>query len=95
MALELTFHGTRPREGGSSANVDALTKQIGDAIAVADGAVSAALPGTGLYKLSVTSNCRFRVDADPADATGGELGFTGDHDVRYFVQGDKIAVDAA
>lgn len=94
MAIEMTYHGGRPREG-SGALLDALPAQVGAAAAVASGSVSAALTSDGLYRIRASADCRVRCgDGTLTNAAGGEVWGAGSVEVRYLAAGSKIAVGA-
>lgn len=91
MAVLLTCHGSRPKDGLSE--VDALGEQDDDdAISIAGGQVHT-FAKTGLYRVKAKAAHLLRFGADPADATGGEDWDAGDIDVRWCVKGRKLAVD--
>jgi hypothetical protein len=93
MAIELTFHGFRTVDAGG-AHTPHLPAQTGDAVTVADGAVSAGLADGGIYRVVATSACRVRFGSDPADATGGEYWPQGHVALRTVAGASKVAVDA-
>lgn len=72
---------------------DVLGAQEGNAVTIADDAVSAALPA-GFYRILATAACRVRIGVSLSDATGGER-FPADlPEVRAVPEGNVIAVDA-
>lgn len=89
MAISVTYHGGLARTG-----VQAVSGQNGNAIAVADDAVSAALTQTGLYRIAATSDCTIRIGYSLTDASDGEYWPTNCLEIRWIETGKVIAVDA-
>jgi hypothetical protein len=85
MPISITRH-EMVREG-------VLSEQVGDAIVVANGAVSDALV-SGHFRIVATGDCLVRFGEDPADASDGETWYAKSEGVRYLKAGHKVAVDA-
>jgi len=86
MAISITCHAIGQR--------DFAGEQLADAISVADGAVSSALPG-GRYRIVATSASVIRIGASGlANANGGEVWPSGAIDVRAIHDGFVIACNA-
>lgn len=85
MAISITRHNLGLR--------DYYGEQLADSIAVADGAVSAALPA-GLYRIVATTASVVRVGDGIEDADGGEAWPEGTIDERRVPDGFVIACNA-
>jgi hypothetical protein len=85
MAISITRHSLGAR--------DYTGEQLADAIAVADAAVSGALPG-GLYRIVATTASVIRIGGGLANANGGEVWPAGTIDHRQIPAGFVIACNA-
>lgn len=85
MAISITRH--------TLGNRDFYGEQLADAVAVADAAVSAALP-EGLYRIVATTASVIRIGSGLSDATGGEVWPAGTVEARRVPAGFVIACDA-
>lgn len=88
MAISVTYHGGLARTG-----IQAVSGQSGDAIAVADGDVSAALTQTGLYRIAASSDCTVRIGYNLTDASNGEYWPQNSVEIRWIEAGKAIASD--
>lgn len=93
MAIIYTFHG-EPKADWAGHRTDALPAQIGDQVAVADGAASAALPA-GLYRIFATGDSLVRWDsASLTNGSGGMPLLADDWVIAYINEDRKIGCSA-
>jgi len=93
MAIRATPHGQRIVENG--AGIDVRGKQTGNAVVVANAAVSSALTSPGLWRVAATSECIVRFgDSSLTNAANGEYWPAGHVEIVSLSDGAKIAVDA-
>jgi hypothetical protein len=85
MAISITRHAQPQR--------DFFGEQLADSIAVADAAVSSALPG-GFYRIVATTASVIRIGDGLANANGGEVWPAGMVDARTIPAGFVIACNA-
>lgn len=89
MALSITYHGDRPRTGPGQP-IDALGKQVGDAINVAD---NYAFLTSGLFRVRATADHTVRFgDSTLNAATNGEVWKADDREVRWMNIGEKVYI---
>lgn len=89
MSLSITYHGERPlsRPGGA---IDVLGKQKGDVVAVTG---NYTFPASGLYRVKATADHTVRFgDASLSSAANGESWSSGEKEVRYLSEGEKVYI---
>jgi hypothetical protein len=94
MAISYTFHGPNRAREGSGHGADGLGPSIGNAVAVADGAASAALPATGWYRIKAIDASLLQYGAAVTNGDSGEVWDAGEKEARYLPAGIKIGVSA-
>jgi len=94
MAIKATYYGNMLPRQNNYDTVEAPGAQSGDAISVANGAVSSAVASTGIYRIKATSACTIRIGTSLANASGGEPWAIEEKEYRYIVAGEVIACDA-
>lgn len=93
MAISYTFHGANRAADGTGRHADGLGPNIGNAVAVADAAASAAL-AAGWYRIKATSASLLQFGPSVTNGANGEVWDSGEKEARYIPEGYKIGVSA-
>jgi hypothetical protein len=93
MAISYTYHGANRAKDGSGKSANGLGPNIGNAVAVANAAASAAL-AEGWYRIKATDASLLQFGASVTNGDDGEIWDAGEKEARYIPAGYKIGVSA-